>query len=148
MKRPLKVHRGQILRHRGPLELCKKGLHASIKPLDALKYAPGSVVCRVECSGEVIYGEDKLVCSRRRVLWIEDASRVLCEYATWCIFENLEAEYSDPRNLGSGARNKAIHDAIRYHHTARETAWVTAWHAARENQNEELERRLLALQPH
>ena len=77
MTRPLKVHQGQVLRHRGPLELCKKGLHASIKPIDALKYAPGAVVYRVECSGDVIQGDDKLVCSRRRVLWVADAERTL-----------------------------------------------------------------------
>jgi hypothetical protein len=100
MRRPLKVHKGQILRHRGPLKLCKKGLHASIKSLDALKYAPGSVVCRVECSGDVIHGEDKLVCSRRKVLWMADASRTLHEFTIWCTETALsEIKNPDPRSL-------------------------------------------------
>jgi hypothetical protein len=175
MKRPLKVHRGQILRHRGPLKLCKKGLHASVRPLDALGYAPGTMICRVECSGEVVHGGDKLVCSRRRVLWAKDASRVLHEFAIWCAEEALEkVKDPDPKSLRAieikklwldgkatdeelkAARIAAGDDAWgAAKHTAREAAWHAAWYAAseaamkvtRESQNEELERRLLALHP-
>ena len=164
MKRPLKVHQGQILRHRGPLELCKKGLHASVKPLDALNYAPGSVVCRVECSGEVIRGDGKLVCSRRKVLWAKDASRVLHEFAIWCAERALEkVENPDPRSLEAlkvkklwldgkvtneelEAAREAARNAAR--DAAREAADEAADEAIRDAQNEELERRLLALQPH
>ena len=168
MTRPLKVHQGQVLRHRGPLELCKKGLHASIKPIDALKYAPGAVVYRVECSGDVIQGDDKLVCSRRRVLWVADAERTLHEFAIWCAEEALKkVENPNPRDLEAirvkklwldgKATNKELKAAM---WAARSDAWNAArsgagwaaWNAARgdakSNRNEELERRLLALQPH
>jgi hypothetical protein len=188
MKRPLKVHQGQILRHRGPLELCRKGLHASIKPLDALEYAPGTMICRVECSGDVIYGEDKLVCSRRKVLWAKDASRPLHEFAIWCASRALEKIGDpDPRSLRAvevkklwldgEATNEELDDAghaarcaawdsardaaqkAAWHaawraasEAAKDAAWAAAWWAARfaawETQNEELERRLLALHPH
>jgi len=198
MKRPLKVHKGQTLRHRGPLKLCRKGLHASIKSLDALKYAPGSVVCRVECSGDVIHGEDKLVCSRRRVLWTKNVGRSLHEFAIWCAEEALgKARNPDPRSLkaveikklwlegkatdeGLKVARDAARDAAREAASevasaaneaareaasevawdaAREAAWYATWDAAgyaawdavdeaiRESQNEELERRLLALCP-
>ena len=189
MKRPLKVHQGQILRHRGPLELCKRGLHASVMPLDALKYAPGSVVCRVECSGEVIHGEDKLVCSRRRVLWMADASRSFREFTIWCTERAPEeVENPDPRSLRAleakingktvdeelkearlavwyvawlaardaaraaaktadrAAAKAAAQDVAKV--AARDAAQKAAWRAAWDAQNEELERKLLALQPH
>jgi len=160
MKRPLKVHQGQILRHRGPLELCRKGLHASIKPLDALEYAPGTMICRVECSGDVIYGEDKLVCSRRKVLWAKDASRPLHEFAIWCAEtilsqirdpdpQNLKAietkklwldgkatdeELKEARKVVWGAAMEAAWNAARdaARDAAREAAWVAAWVAASE----------------
>jgi hypothetical protein len=39
---------GEVLVHEGPLKLCASGLHASKNILDALHYAPGSTICRVE----------------------------------------------------------------------------------------------------
>ena len=44
---------GEWLVHDGPLVLCHSGLHCSIDPFDALSYAPGPVLCRVEYGGEV-----------------------------------------------------------------------------------------------
>ncbi len=49
----------------GVLELCARGLHASVKPLDALQYAPGPIVWRVKLSGNVLTGNDKLCASHR-----------------------------------------------------------------------------------
>ena len=170
MKRPLKVHQGQVLRHRGPLELCKRGLHASIKPIDAIYYAPGSVVCRVECSGDVIHDEDKLVCSRKRVLWVKNAERTLHEFAIRCAEEALKkVDNPDPRVLEALRVKKLWLDgkvtdeelkAARYaarsaagyaaRSAAIDAAWYAAWYAAIEAaqsaQNEELERRLLKLE--
>lgn len=58
---------GLVLQWHGPIQLCRAGLHASLGLADARKYADG-VVCRVRCSGDVIFGIDKLVCSRREIL--------------------------------------------------------------------------------
>ena len=44
---------GETLTVAGPLALCTRGLHASRKLTDALKYAPGPVLCRVRLSGEI-----------------------------------------------------------------------------------------------
>ena len=60
------------------------GLHASIRPLDALGYAYGSYVSRVELRGRIIDGGDKLCASWRRHLWCADADAVLREFARWC----------------------------------------------------------------
>jgi hypothetical protein len=66
--------------------LCQQGLHASIKLRDALAYAPGLVLCRVEV-GDFVVGKDKLAGKSRRVVWSIgglDMRKVIVEYANWC----------------------------------------------------------------
>jgi len=97
------VEPGQVLRVEGPLELCRRGLHASIRPLDALRHAPGSIVCRVEMGGDIIHGDDKLCASERKTLWVADATRTLHEFACWCAERALLRERDagrepDPRS--------------------------------------------------
>lgn len=79
--------------HKGPLEPRIKGLHASMMLLDALAYANGPIVTRVECSDrleehtvwENRYPLTKMyVCGRRKVLWLQNMSSVLHEFALWC----------------------------------------------------------------
>ena len=83
------VEPGQVLRVEGPLELCRRGLHASIRPLDALRYAPGSIVCRVEMGGDILHGDDKLCASERKTLWVADATNALHEFACLCAEREL-----------------------------------------------------------
>jgi hypothetical protein len=79
---------GVELVHEGRVEMCASGLHASRRAIDALRYAPGSTVCRVECRG-VIEGEDKLVCRSRTILWRVDAGALLREFARDCALDVL-----------------------------------------------------------
>ena len=72
---------GKWLRWNGPLEMCKTGLHASVEPFDALRYAPGPVLCLVEVSGEIVKGNDKLVCSQRKIICRMDATEMLHYFA-------------------------------------------------------------------
>ena len=72
---------GEWLVHDGPLKLCSYGLHCSIHPFDALRYAPGPVLCRVEYGGEVITDTDKLVCSLRRIIARRDITDLLRRFA-------------------------------------------------------------------
>lgn len=67
-----------------PIELCRRGLHASRRAIDALSYAPGPIVCRVRLDGEIIEGIDKAVATKRTCLWMADATNVLHEFACWC----------------------------------------------------------------
>ena len=62
---------GEWLAHDGPVVICKSGLHASERLLDALQYTPGLTLHRVTCADVVDEQDDKLVCRRRRI----DASR-------------------------------------------------------------------------
>src|ERR1700674_4153218 len=59
---------GEWLVYKGVLSMCESGLHASRRPWHALSYAPGATLCLVDCDGEVIEQDDKLVCSRRRIV--------------------------------------------------------------------------------
>lgn len=78
-RKPLYV--GHLWKEKGPPVLCGHGLHASVHILDALCYAPGPVVCRVKVSGTVVYGGDKLVGTRRKILAMGDISTVLHTWA-------------------------------------------------------------------
>ena len=93
--RPVVV--GEWSDHDGPLVLCESGLHASEDILDALRYAPGAVCCRVECDGEIVRAADKFVCRRRRVLWIVDADRLAREWALDCAERALVRERESGR---------------------------------------------------
>jgi len=79
----------------GDIALCKRGLHASIRAIDALQYAPGSVVARVELSGAIIHGDDKLVASHRKYLRIIDATELLFEFGCWCAEEAIKARRAE-----------------------------------------------------
>ena len=75
---------GEWLEHDGPVAVCTSGLHASRCILDALRYAPGCWLHRVECEGIVAEAADKLVCRRRRVVASADMTWALVTWAEWC----------------------------------------------------------------
>jgi hypothetical protein len=77
----IKVTPGQTLQVEPPLRMCEHGLHASVRAIDALRYAPGAIVCRVEVSGDVLFDYDKCAGSKRKVIWMADATRALHEFA-------------------------------------------------------------------
>jgi len=75
---------GETLTVKEKPELCLKGLHASRKIIDALENARGSIICRVEVSGEILEDENKLVGQSRKCLWWIDADKILHEFACKC----------------------------------------------------------------
>jgi hypothetical protein len=91
---------GEVLVHEGPLKLCASGLHASKNILDALRYAPGSTICRVEVCGEIIHGDDKLVCTERTILWRVSGERILRKFARMCARDVLHL-WDAPESLCS-----------------------------------------------
>jgi hypothetical protein len=80
--RPVAV--GETLTVRGPLVMCKQGLHASPRATDALGYAPGPVACYVRLSGEVLEPTaehpDKMCATERTVLAMVDATPILPDF--------------------------------------------------------------------
>ena len=87
---------GEWLSVDGDIRACSWGLHASERILDALGFAPGSVICRVEVRGDIReHGRppDKLVARERRILWRLDAEiggRVLREFARWAALQVID----------------------------------------------------------
>ena len=72
---------GEWLEVTGPLKMCERGLHFSRDPYDALQYAPGEILCLVEIGGTIIDGNDKGVCSRRKIIARKDATEGLLFFA-------------------------------------------------------------------
>jgi hypothetical protein len=112
---------GEWLEHDGELVMCKSGLHASVRLIDALKYAPGATICRVELDGEIVEDDDKVVAMRRRIVWRVDGDGLLREFARWCALQVIHL-WNAP-------------DVVReYLETGNEdlraAAWAAAWDAA------------------
>jgi len=72
---------GEALVFDDPVSICASGLHASERIIDALKYAPGNTICRVECGDVVGRQDDKLVCRSRTIVWRVDAEDLLRDFA-------------------------------------------------------------------
>ena len=71
-----------------PIELCWRGLHASVRAIDALEFAPGPIVWRVELSGEIKMGDDKCVATHRKYIGGGvDASAVMRAFARRCALD-------------------------------------------------------------
>lgn len=75
---------GRTLKVKGPLEMCRNGLHASKSALDALDFAPGPIVCRVRLSGAILHRSDKSCASERTILAKADVTKQLREFTVWC----------------------------------------------------------------
>jgi hypothetical protein len=146
---------GEWLVHEGDITICKSGLHASVHPFDALQYAPGSFLHKVECEDIVSSQDDKFVCRRRKIIASRDVTELL--YAFACdqalsvahLWEapDVVKEYLTTRNpsLRAAARDAAcVAACVAAWNAARDAAWdaaraaawdaacVAAWDAARE----------------
>lgn len=75
---------GVPLIHTGPVQICRSGLHASVRVVDALKYAPNTTICRVQCAAPSATQDDKIVSTERTILWRVDGLTVLPAFAHEC----------------------------------------------------------------
>jgi hypothetical protein len=131
------VEVGQTLECEGEPALCSNGMHGSARLIDALKYASGPIVCRVEIEGDVIEGDDKLCGRRRTVLWMLDATRILHEFACTCAEDALAlVERPDERSVEAiAAKRRWLDGEITDGEldSASDAAWAArdaAWDAA------------------
>jgi hypothetical protein len=120
--------------HTGTLALCESGLHASLEPFDALRFAPGPTVCLVECDGQILHGSDKLVCERRRIIARMDATELLRYFARMQAVSCLHLWMTEPPDVvldylmtGDESLRLAAQSAA---WLAREAAQSAAWLAA------------------
>lgn len=120
------------------ISMCEWGLHACRRAIDALYYAPGSLVCLVRCGGGVVEDLDKLVCSRREVVAMVDATEALQHFARLCAQDVLHL-WDSPAvvrwylKTGDESIRRAAHDAAQrvVNYTPRGAnqfaAYSTAW---------------------
>jgi hypothetical protein len=116
---------GKWLRHEGELIPCEAGLHASEHPFDALQYAPGSLLHKVELSGEIIpHGNpvDKVCASGRKILATVNAEDLCRKFARRVALDVID-KWDAP---------KVVRDYLTTgDETLRDAAWDAAWTADR-----------------
>ncbi len=96
------VETGRTYKAKGEISMCQNGMHGSIRIIDALKYAHGSIICRVDITGDVIVGDDNIVGRSRKVLWTLDATNILHEFACRCAEDALAlVDKPDPRSIAA-----------------------------------------------
>ena len=129
---PLEV--GKTYRHKGDVVMCKSGYHASERILDALVYATGNQISRVELWGDVQVDDDKIVARNRRVLWTLDATLILHEFACRVAEAALaKDDKPDPRSVAAiDAKRRWMRGEISDDElaAAKAAAWATAADAA------------------
>lgn len=71
-----KVSVGSITEVKGKPIPERWGLHASTEAMHALFWANGLMLCEVELSGDIVFGEKKVVSTRREILKVIDAAKI------------------------------------------------------------------------
>ena len=115
------IRKGLTHKVKGDIILCENGLHASMKPLDALQYAPSSYLWIVKLSGEVVHSDNKSVASERKYLYGFNADKLLREFARKQALINIEKikPYTDQYDL-----------IIEYLNTGNKGLMAATWSAA------------------
>lgn len=129
---------GKWLVHKGPVVMCSSGLHASRKITDALKYASGVTICRVQVDDIVEEELDRLVCRKRKILWRVDGEDLLFQFArNRALFvikdwnpPDVVLDYLKTGKNKSAAWSAAAWSAWSAESAARSAAESAAWSAA------------------
>lgn len=129
---------GQTHTVKGEIKLCKNGLHASQRLLDALYYAPGNTLYLVELEGDMDIDAGIVAARSRTYLAEYNAADVLMSFARKQALINIELikPYTEQYDLivdyletGNEAIRQAARDAA--YATRATAAWV-AYYAARD----------------
>ena len=135
--------RGVWLKHKGPVVPCQRGLHASVHPFDALRYAPGARLHLVEVRGDIQKHEkDKVVARERKILKSINAEKLLREFARWNASQVLHLWPNPPdvvveflKNGDEALRGAAESAAWSAAESAAESAAWSAWSARKRTIN-------------
>lgn len=119
--------------------LCEIGLHASGSVIEALNYAPGNILWRVNLSGDIVHGDDKSCATARTYLARVDAGHLLREFARKCALQVIHL-WDCPGIV----RNYLETGDESLRAAARVAAEAAAWAAARVAQKQMLEEMALA----
>ena len=122
---------GEWLIYSGQCKICESGLHASRNPFDALRYAPGAVLCLVEIADIVDEQDDKLLCRKRRIVARMDATELCSYFARMQAISCLDNLGEDPAQIilewlftgDEASRSAAASEAWSAWSAARAAAW-------------------------
>jgi hypothetical protein len=125
---------GEWIRAEGTIVLCRNGLHCSKRLMDALHYAPGELLHRVELLDNLQDGGDKWVGRERRIIASADATNMLREFARWCALQvvhlwNVPPVVLEYLTTGDESKRAAAMDAA--WDASRAAAMDAAWDASR-----------------
>ena len=140
---------GKWLVHEGQMVICISGLHASEHPYDALAYAPGVRLHKVELRGIEATQRDKVCARGRKIVASIDAEAVLRAFARRVALDAVEKHWKNTpavvleylrtgkeelrAKAASAARAAAVSAAVPVSVSAAESAWavatVSAWAA-------------------
>ena len=104
--------------------LCTQGLHFSLDPFDALQYAPGPMLHKVQYGGIVKLGDDKGVCTERTIIASIDATHMLRKFACDEALRVLPIDAPDIVRRYLQTQDETLRIA------AWDAAWGAAWGAA------------------
>jgi hypothetical protein len=122
---------------KGPPIFCQRGLHASVRALDALKYARVPVACLVRVGGEIAACEDRIVATERTYMYVIDATDVLRVFSRRCALQVVDLwdcppvvrEYLETGREDLRAAARAVARAVSWA-AARAAARAATWAAA------------------
>ena len=129
---------GHTLVFTGEIEICHSGYHWSRTPWEALEYAPGHLLHKVQVGGEFLEEGNKGVSSERTILATIDATQLLRRFAAdqalsvahlWPMPDVVREYLTGLDESKRAAAWDAAWDAARA--AARAAAWDAAWDAAR-----------------
>jgi len=127
-------------------QCCKQGLHGSLKLIDALGYAKGPIVYRVDIKGKIDKEQDKICGQSRTYLYGGiNIEKELHEFSRWCALQVIhlwnapqvvkeylktgdESLRDDAWAATGAAAGDASWDAAR--DAARAATWAATWAAA------------------
>ena len=117
---------------KGEIKICKNGLHASEKLIDALKCAPGCILYLVELSGDMDIGKDQVAAMSRKYLAEFDAADLLREFARKQALINIHKakKYFDSEEDFNIVLSWLNTGNLDLKESAEEAAWSAAWSAA------------------
>jgi len=125
------IQKGRTHKVKGQIEPCRRGLHASKRLIDALSYAPGPYIWRVEMSGNIISECDKLCASERTYIQGFDATVLFRKFARKQALINIE-------KIKPYTGTDSYDLIVEYLKTGNEDIRSAAWSAARSAANKML----------
>jgi hypothetical protein len=88
-------------KHKGKLDMCYSGFHASVRAIDAMRYVNCEVLALVEVRGKHLKQDDKQCWSEMRVVkayrWEKPDSVALAVYAAELVIGEYEKKYPDDK---------------------------------------------------